>query len=64
MLFRGRDYFVNGEQVEAPKRAHRLLSRLANDRSLPPAERFPGPLLQLLHAWYLAGWLRVGERSD
>ena len=64
MLFRGRDYFVNGERVEAPSRARRLLSRLANERSLPPAERMPAPLLELLHAWYLAGWLRVGERSD
>jgi 50S ribosomal protein L16 3-hydroxylase len=63
MLFRGRDYFVNGERVEAPERAQRLLSQLANERSLPPAERMPEPLLQLLHAWYLAGWLRVGERK-
>jgi 50S ribosomal protein L16 3-hydroxylase len=64
MLFRGRDYFVNGERVEAPERARRLLSRLANERSLPPAERMPGPLLELLRAWYLAGWLRVGEGND
>ena len=63
MLFRGRDYFVNGERVEAPERARGLLTHLANERSLPPAGRPPGPLLRLLHAWYLAGWVRIGERD-
>jgi hypothetical protein len=24
--------------------------------------RLPQPLLRLLHGWYLAGWLRIGER--
>jgi 50S ribosomal protein L16 3-hydroxylase len=64
MLFRGRDYFVNGELVAAPARARGLLARLADERSLPPGGDMSKPLLQLLHAWYLAGWLRVGERHD
>jgi 50S ribosomal protein L16 3-hydroxylase len=63
MLFRGRDYFVNGERVEARRRDLGLLSRLANERSLPPAQRVRGPIARLLHSWYLAGWLRVGERG-
>jgi len=63
MLFHGSDYFVNGERVEAARRDRRLLSRLANERSLPPAQRLNGSLARLLHSWYLAGWLRVGERD-
>jgi 50S ribosomal protein L16 3-hydroxylase len=61
LLFRGRDYFVNGERVDAPARARVALLRLANDRSLPPGERLLGPLARLLHSWYLAGWLRIGR---
>ena len=64
MLFRGRDYFVNGERIEAPARARGVLVRLANERALPPGERLSGPLARLLHSWYLAGWLRTGERDD
>jgi len=63
MLFHGSDHFVNGERVEAARRDRRLLSRLANERSLPPAQRLNGSLARLLHSWYLAGWLRVGERD-
>jgi 50S ribosomal protein L16 3-hydroxylase len=64
MLFRGRDYFVNGERIEAPARARGLLSRLADERSLPAGERLSGPLLHLLRSWYVAGWLHVGEQDD
>ena len=64
MLFRGRDYFINGERVEAPAAARGLLSRLADDRALHPGERASKPILGLLHGWYLAGWLHVGESHD
>ena len=64
MLFRGRDYFVNGERIEAPARAREALVRLADERSLPSGARMSDPLARLLHAWYLAGWLRIGERHD
>ena len=26
--------------------------------------RLPHPLLRLLYDWYLAGWLRIGERHE
>ena len=62
MLFRERDFFVNGERVEPLGRLRRVLARLADERVLPPEMRLPHPLLRLLYDWYLAGWLRVGER--
>ena len=64
MLFREREFFVNGERVEPRGRLRRLLARLADERVLPPGERLPQPLLGLLHDWYLAGWLRIGERHE
>jgi 50S ribosomal protein L16 3-hydroxylase len=64
MLFRGRDYFINGERVEAPATARERLSRLADERVLQPGESASKPLLRLLHEWYLAGWLHVGEHLD
>ena len=64
MLFREREFFVNGERVEPPGRLRRFLARLADERALPPGERLPQPLLVLLHDWYLAGWLRIGERHE
>jgi 50S ribosomal protein L16 3-hydroxylase len=62
MLSRDREFFVNGERLEPPGRLRRLLARLADERALPPGKRLPQPLLRLLHGWYLAGWIRIGER--
>jgi 50S ribosomal protein L16 3-hydroxylase len=64
MLFREREFFVNGEQVEPPGRLRSVLARLADERVLAPGERLPQPLLGLLHDWYLAGWLRIGEHHE
>jgi 50S ribosomal protein L16 3-hydroxylase len=64
MLFRERDFFVNGERVEPPRRLRGVLARLADERILPPGMRLPRPLLRLLYDWYLAGWLRIGERHE
>src|SRR6266853_1865236 len=64
MLFREREFFVNGERIEPPGRLRRFLARLADERALAPGEHFPQPLLGLLHDWYLAGWLRIGERHE
>jgi 50S ribosomal protein L16 3-hydroxylase len=62
MLFRGRDFFVNGERFQPPRRLWPRLARLADERTLPPGARLPQPLLSLLHGWYLAGWLCAGDR--
>ena len=64
MLFRDREFFVNGEWVEPPRRLRGWLVRLADERVLPPGERLSRPLVRLLHSWYLAGWLRIGERHE
>jgi 50S ribosomal protein L16 3-hydroxylase len=64
MLFRERDFFVNGERVEPPGGLRRVLARLADERVLPPGMRLPRRLLRLLYDWYLAGWLRIGERHE
>jgi len=60
MLFRGRDFFVNGERVEAATPQCARLARLADERILPPRARLPRPLFPLLHAWYLFGWIHIG----
>jgi len=62
MLFRGGEFFVNGELVAPPARLRAWLRRLADGRSLAGG-RLPKPLLGLLHAWYLTGWLHIGEHD-
>lgn len=64
MLFRGRGFFVNGERVEPPRRLWTWLVRLADERTLPARRRMPAKLLRFLHGWYLAGWLRIGDRHE
>ena len=61
LLFRGADFFLNGERIEASARERGLLARLADERSLPAGTRVPPSLARKLHAWYAAGWLRLGE---
>lgn len=63
MLFRGPDFFLNGERVAASPRERGLLARLADERSLPAGARVPRSLERRLHAWYDAGWVRLGTRN-
>lgn len=62
MLFRNRDFFINGEKVESSARTRVWLERLADERALPPP--LPKALLPRLHSWFLDGWIRIGERHD
>ena len=64
MLFRGRDFFINGERVQPSKRLWSWLVRLADARTLPAGRRMPVQLLRLLHGWHLAGWIRIGDRHE
>ncbi len=61
LLYLGADFFINGERAGPPARSRGALRQLADERRLPPAALSPG-LCELLHGWYLAGWLRIGER--
>ena len=63
MLFRGRDFFVNGERVEASARERTLLSRLADDRAIPAGANAAKSAIGRLHGWYLAGWLHLAKRD-
>jgi 50S ribosomal protein L16 3-hydroxylase len=63
MLFRGADFFANGERVETPVRGRARLARLADERSLPPGTHISEAMARRLHAWYAAGWLHVGARD-
>ena len=63
MLFRGADFFLNGERFAASSRERGQLARLADERSLPAGSRVPRSLARRLHAWYDAGWVRLGTRN-
>jgi 50S ribosomal protein L16 3-hydroxylase len=64
MLFRVTAFFVNGERVEPAKGLRSWLVRLADERVLPAGRRMPAALLSLLHRWYAAGWLHIGDRDE
>jgi len=63
MLYRGVDFFLNGERVAASPLERAPLARLADERSLPAGSRVPRSLARRLHAWYDAGWVRLGTRN-
>lgn len=64
MLFRASAFFVNGERVEPVRSLRSWLVRLADERVLPAERRMPAALLVLLHGWYVAGWLHIGDRDE
>jgi 50S ribosomal protein L16 3-hydroxylase len=64
LLYERRFFYVNGEQT-AWDGAKKWLFDLANRRSMS-AKRFvtlshDSPVTALLHEWYCAGWIQVGE---
>jgi len=60
MLFRGRTIFINGEAHRPGAPAASRLSRLADQRSLPPA-RLDRESVELLYQWYRAGYIHPGD---
>jgi len=60
MLFHGRIFYVNGENHRASAATARLMRRLADERVLPPAADCTDEGMDLLHAWYRAGYLMPG----
>ncbi|PRG93339.1 cupin [Burkholderia multivorans] len=67
LLYNARSYFINGE--EGPlEEAGEWLPELANQRQME-AKRFvtlsrAPSMTALLHEWYRAGWIRVGNRNE
>jgi 50S ribosomal protein L16 3-hydroxylase len=64
LLFRGKDFFINGEAITASASLRPMLGRLAHRRALARARTLPRALCTLLHGWYLSGWLHAGERHE
>ncbi|MCO1460976.1 cupin domain-containing protein [Burkholderia multivorans] len=67
LLYNARSYFINGE--EGPlEEAGEWLPEMANQRQME-AKRFVTlsrvpSMTALLHEWYRAGWIRVGNRNE
>jgi 50S ribosomal protein L16 3-hydroxylase len=64
-MYNARSYFINGEE-EPLEQAGEWLPELANLRHME-AKRFvtlsrAPSMTALLHEWYCAGWIRVGNR--
>ena len=62
MLFRDGTLFINGEAHAPAAPAARLLSRLADRRTLPPLARPDRETVHSLYQWYRAGYIEIGER--
>ena len=60
LLYHGENLFLNGEEVQ-PGNEGRELRQLANDRRLPPGLGASDPLVKMLHAWYLDGYLQFPD---
>ncbi len=56
MLYRGNDFFVNGEYVDAPPKTQPDLRRLADIRQLEPERCNAEALAGLLYGWYRCGY--------
>jgi 50S ribosomal protein L16 3-hydroxylase len=66
MLYAGTELGINGEWLPTPRGCGPAMQTLANERAVPPPglALMPGAGIDLLHAWYAAGWLQLaGERS-
>ncbi|MNC89206.1 hypothetical protein D3C83_51100 [compost metagenome] len=60
MLFRGRNVFINGERHAAGARAAKLLTMLADRRSLMPPFALDTEAAAQLYQWYRAGYIVPG----
>jgi 50S ribosomal protein L16 3-hydroxylase len=58
LLFHGQRFFMNGESADVTELELTALMALADHRSLPPGAFTDKVLIERLHRWYLAGFLR------
>lgn len=61
MLFEGSHVFINGETVQLKGAALKLMTALADQRTLSPSAGVPPQALQLLCEWRNAGYLDFGD---
>ncbi|HEV7822466.1 MAG TPA: cupin domain-containing protein [Burkholderiales bacterium] len=61
MLTAGSRIFMNSETTMAPSASMKALQRLADSRSLPPAQRMNAATRALLYEWYRAGYIEAGD---
>jgi 50S ribosomal protein L16 3-hydroxylase len=58
LLFRGNTLYMNGERLVAGAKTLTTLQSLADQRHLPPTQ-LDAELLEVIHEWYVAGYLAV-----
>jgi len=63
LLFSGTMFYMNGEAGPLPARSGAQVRALADGRKLEAPVRAPRAFWDTAHAWYLQGFVHVGERS-
>lgn len=58
LLYDSRCFYMNGDRFRLPARAEAAVRRLADRKMLAPGTLLPVPVLDLLYAWYRAGFLQ------
>ena len=61
MLVSGRDVYVNGERLAAPRGAAKPLASLAHARELAPGSGAGSQLAAVLYSWYEAGYIGLAR---
>jgi 50S ribosomal protein L16 3-hydroxylase len=64
MLYGNGAIFINSEEHAVSGTAARLLQRLADRRVLPRGSALTGTARELVHQWYCAGYLGLGEQPN
>ena len=63
LLFSGTMFYMNGEAGSLPARSGAQARALADGRKLEAPVRAPLAFWDAAHAWYLQGFVHVGENS-
>ncbi|HUL94662.1 MAG TPA: cupin domain-containing protein [Usitatibacter sp.] len=63
LLFSGTMFFLNGEPAHVPRPARAVARRLSDARRLPAPLAAPRGFWDIAHAWYLRGFVGIGEET-
>jgi 50S ribosomal protein L16 3-hydroxylase len=61
LLFAGTHFYLNGEAITVPGPDRRLLRQLADRRDIETIRGISATGIELLHEWYLCGFLAIRE---